>query len=236
MFMMRISRQLLSVSACVALCALCVSLSACNTREIGKPKASSALSGEAARVEIFSEDFSGSSLASHWVRGKGEDGSGKWRIEDGALRGDDIKNDPLWLKKPLPAEVRVEFEATSLSDDGDLKFEIFGDGTTHASGYIVIFGGWKNALDVIARLDEHGKDRLAKPSIKVVPRKTHRLALERRAGQLRFYIDDKLVLTYNDPNPLTGPSHQFFAFNDWTAPVRFDNLKIYELKPAPASK
>lgn len=209
--------------------ALPVWLGGCKTREIGKP----APAGASARQEIFSEDFSAPNLSEVWSRGEGEHGDGKWRVEGGALLADNIKNDPLWLKKPLPRDVRVEFDATSLGDDGDLKFELFGDGTTHATGYIIIFGGWKNSLDVIARLDEHGKDRLAKPSVKVKPRTTHRLAAERQGDELRFYVDDKLVLTYKDPNPLEGASHQYFAFNDWTAPVRFDNLKVYALKPSP---
>ena len=37
------------------------------------------------------------------------------------------------------------------------KCEIFGDGSDHASGYILVHGGWNNSISVIARLDEHGK-------------------------------------------------------------------------------
>ena len=192
----------------------------CQTREIVK--------GDG-KTLIFEDDFERAELGSSWRRGEGEGGRGEWRIEQGALIGSDIKNDPLWWTGQLPDQARVEFDATALSDEGDLKFEIFGDGKKHASGYIVIFGGWKNALDVIARLDEHGQDRKAQPSKKAQKNRTYRLAAERLDGQLKWYIDGELVMTYDDAAPLTGPAHRGFSFNDWAAPVRFDNFKVYRL-------
>lgn len=204
---------------CVAICL--TGLVACQTREIIK--------GDGKKL-LFEDDFNRTELGAKWKRGEGEGGKGTWRIEDGALVGSDIKNDPLWWVGQLPDQARVEFDAEALSDQGDLKFEIFGDGKVHASGYVVIFGGWKNALDVIARLDEHGKDRKAQKSIKALKGRTYRLAAERLDGTLTWYVDDKLVMSYPDDKPLQGSGHRGFAFNDWSAPVRFDNVKIYRLE------
>jgi len=67
-----------------------------------------------------------------------------------------VKNNPLWLKAKLPQNVAVEFDARSQSPEGDIKVEIFGDGSDHASGYVLIHGGWNNSLSIIARRDEHG--------------------------------------------------------------------------------
>ncbi len=193
----------------------------CQTREIIK--------GDG-KTLIFEDDFERAELGPQWVRGEGEGGQGQWRIEHGALVGSNIKNDPLWWTGQLPDQARVEFDATALSDEGDLKFEIFGDGKVHASGYVVIFGGWKNALDVIARLDEHGQDRKAQPSRKATKGKTFRLAAERIDGTLKWFVDGELVMSYPDTKPLRGARHRGFAFNDWSAPVRFDNIKIYRLE------
>jgi hypothetical protein len=33
----------------------------------------------------------------------------------------------------------------------------------------------------------------------------------------------------NDPEPLEGPGHDHFAFNDWEAELWFDNLHIQPL-------
>ncbi len=52
--------------------------------------------------------------------------------------------------------------------EGDLKAELWGDGVsgatgqsyTNATSYLTILGGWKNTKQVLARLDEHGDNRL----------------------------------------------------------------------------
>lgn len=197
---------------------LCAS---CQTREIRGTSSGGTV--------VFEDDFERDSPGSNWHRGTGEAGNGKWEIKDGWLSARNIKNDPLWLTKPLPEDVRVEFTARSLTSTGDLKFEIFGDGEHHESGYVVIFGGWNNSLDVIARLDEHGDDRKAQKSAGVIPDKEYRIAVERTAGELKWFVDDQLLMNYPDSKPLEGPEHAHFAFNDWVAPVQFDDLKVIDL-------
>jgi hypothetical protein len=32
-----------------------------------------------------------------------------------------------------------------------------------------------------------------------------------------------------DPQPLGGPGHDHFAFNNWSVPLTFDNLRITPL-------
>ncbi len=179
---------------------------------------------------VFSDDFERAEIGPDWVKGEGEDGPGDWRIEDGAVLGVDIKNDPLWLDRPLPEEVRVEFDVQARSPVGDIKVEIFGDGHTHESGYVLIFGGWKNSLDVIARLDEHGNDRKSRETHGVVPGHTYRMAVERTDGTLEWYVNGKSFMTYEDANPLKGDGHRHFAFNVWSAPVHFDNVAVYDLE------
>ncbi len=82
---------------------------------------------------------------------------GLWRVINGELFSPGVKNNPLWLKAKLPQNVAVEFDVRAMSNEGDAKVEIFGDGTDHASGYVLIQGGWNNSLSIIARLDEHGQ-------------------------------------------------------------------------------
>lgn len=101
----------------------------------------------------FSDDFSDQShiTANYFSTG------GLWRIEDGWLLSPGVKNNPLWLKADLPQNVSIEFDCKSMSPEGDIKVEVFGDGTDHASGYVLIHGGWNNSLSIIARRDEHGR-------------------------------------------------------------------------------
>jgi hypothetical protein len=93
--------------------------------------------------------------------------SSAWRIKDGKLCVERAKNHPAWLKRRLPVNARIEFEATSASPQGDIKAELWGDGRsaaetvsyTAATSYLTIFGGWKNSFHVLARIDEHAPNR-----------------------------------------------------------------------------
>ena len=178
---------------------------------------------------VFSDDFEDGQLGPEWKRGQGEGGKGQWQIEDGAVVGVDLHNDPLWLDKKLPEKVRIEFDAEAMSSIGDIKVEVFGDGVKHESGYILLFGGWKNTLDVIARLDEHGEDRKSRKTHGVLPGYSYRMAVERTDGTLRWYVNGEHFMSYVDKEPLVGEGHRHFAFNVWSAPVRFDNVAIYDL-------
>lgn len=158
-------------------------------------------------------------------------GGEAWKVVEGQVLSEGTRNKSLWLRRPLPARVRVEFDGRSESPDGDIKFEIFGDGHTHESGYIMIFGGWKNSINTIARLDEHGKDRVVgQAGWKVEPGRTYRMAVVRTDGQVRWFIDGEPFLTYDDANPLTGEEHAHFGFANWGVPLYFDNLVIFELE------
>lgn len=193
-------------------------------------------------TEVFEDDFERESLGSAWNAT-----APVWKIENGQLCGKGARNRPVWLARSLPTNVRIEFDATSDSPDGDLKAEIFGDGRSAARGvsyndatsYLAIFGGWKNSYHVLARRNEHASDR---PEIRiepgsdderarpVVPGQTYRFKLERADGKtLKWWVDDVLMFSFKDPDPLTGPGHDHFGFNDWDVRVCFDNVKITPL-------
>lgn len=170
-----------------------------------------------------------------------------WRVENGQLCGQNARNHGVWLRRRLPENARIEFTATTHSADGDLKAEVWGDGQssatsmsyTNATSYLTIFGGWKNSLHVLARIDEHGSDRKASAVVqgaddvaraKVQPGRAYRFKIERTDGKtLRWYVDGELVHTFEDPAPLAGVGHDHFGFNDWQARVCFDNVKVTPL-------
>jgi hypothetical protein len=156
-----------------------------------------------------------------------------WRIARGELWAPEAKNNPLWLRMRLPRDVAVEFTARSETGSGDragdIKFEIFGNGRDHASGYVCVFGGWGNQVSVIARLDEHGRDRKERRDRKVEPRRSYRMRVERRGGTLRWLVDGEPFLEYDDPAPLHGRGHDRFGFSSWAADLFFDDLVVEPL-------
>ena len=191
----------------------------------------------------FVDTFERGDLGADWnVTGPG------WALKEGRLCVSGAHNHPAWLRRQLPTNARIEFEATSASPDGDLKAEAWGDGQSAASGasytnatsYIVIFGGWKNTMHVLARLDEHARDRSvlhvepgetdprAQP---VLPDRAYRFRISRTDGKtVRYFVDDVEILSLRDQNPLLGEGHEHFAFNNWQVPACFDNLTITPLK------
>lgn len=171
---------------------------------------------------------------------------GHYRTVDGWLLSPGVKNNPLWLKAKLPQNVAVEFDVKSMSPEGDIKAEIFGDGSDHASGYVLIHGGWNNSLSIIARLDEHGASlaklnqegfklrsdtrmRVEANPFPVQIGKTYHWRIERRGGLISWLIDGQKFMEFDDPNPLTGSSHDRFGFSSWEAQLYFDNLRIEPL-------
>jgi len=166
-------------------------------------------------------------------------GSG-YRVEGGALNAHGGHNKPLWLRKKLPRNVRVDLDAWSSSPDGDIKVELFGDGHSFdpdegdytSTGYVFIFGGWHNEKSIIVKGYEHGTD-VTPPKLqpKVVAGKHYHWRIERKGKVLTWWIDDMTTpfLTYDDPEPLIGAGHEYFAFSNWETDTWFDNLTITPL-------
>ncbi len=150
---------------------------------------------------------------------------GSWSIYEGKLHTLGDKNAPLWLKTPLPDEAIISFDMTPTSSDIDLKVELYGDGLRHESGYIVILGGWKNTLTVIARQNEHEKTRFEKKTTWPAHQKMH-VEIIRANNELKLTVNNTLVGSYRDASPLKGPRHRYMAFNSWKSPGYFDNLVI----------
>ena len=178
----------------------------------------------AAATVPFADDFNREAIGAHYFAT-----GGHWRIEDGTLHSPGVKNNPLWLGAKLPADVAVEFDVRSESGDGDIKCEIFGNGYDHSSGYVIVFGGWSNSISVLARLDEHGRDRLENRNLKVEKGRTYRFRIERTGSLLRWFVDGALALELDDKVPLKGEGHDRFGFSSWDSDVFFDNLKVEPL-------
>lgn len=219
--------------------------------DAGKKRLPPAASQRAARLgdarpvigEVVKDDFERDTLGPDW-----NITSDVWRIEGGELCGKGAKNRPAWYLPRLPRNAHIAFEATSSSTDGDIKVEVWGDGRSAATGtsyddatsYILVLGGWRNNLHVLARLNEHGSDRR---EVRLVPGsedprnqpivegKRYHVEIEREDGRtVRLIVDDTEIHAFDDPAPLAGPGHEHFGFNNWNVRVCFDDLVITPLE------
>ena len=182
--------------------------------------------------EKFEDRFDRTTLGPDW-RPTG----GNFRIVDGILEVEGARNHTLWLRRRLPQDVEVSFETWCDTAEGDIKFEVFGDGHSTstgegaytATGYVLVFGGWNNSMSIIARMDEHADDRKVTRKLKVEPGRKYQMRARRIQNKLSWWIDGTLFLEFDDPEPLAGRGHEYFGFNNWESPVSFDNLIIRSL-------
>lgn len=182
----------------------------------------------------WSDDFERATIGSDYF----QSGAG-FTLAQGALVAQGAENHPLWLRKKLPRNCRIEFTATADTAVGDIKVEVFGDGLSYdpngggytSTGYVIIFGGWNNSKSMIAKGDEHGQQMVARTDRKVVPSVAYQFVIERRDGTLSWYLNGEKspFLQYIDPSPLAGAGHEYLGFGNWQARTRFDNLTITPL-------
>jgi hypothetical protein len=187
--------------------------------------------GDPAVGDGFRDNFNRTELGNAW-RNTG----GGYQLVDGKLKVKGAHNKPLWLRRTLPRDARVEFDVRSESPEGDIKVELYGDGLSKATeasytatSYVVIFGGWNNSKNVIARLDEHGSDRAEGKRKPVAQGHTYHMKIERRGDTISAWADGELLARMKDSNPLWGSGHEYFAFNNWQAELWFDNLEVTPL-------
>jgi len=183
--------------------------------------------------EAFSENFNSGRLDPQLWRPTID----AYDVRDGALYVEGAKNHPMWLMRRIPCDVKIEFTAWSDSPDGDIKVEVFGDGHSSAddegayvgTGYVIIFGGWQNTVNTIARRDEHEGRMIEENETKVVRGQKYHFSIRVRGGTIDWYLDGKPILHAEDQDPLCGPGNDHFAFSNWATQVHFDDLSIVPL-------
>jgi hypothetical protein len=180
---------------------------------------------------LFEDRFDRDVLGPDW---SGPNGS--YRIVEGKLVAEGAKNRPLWLKTKLPRNAKVEFKASASSPAIDIKAELWGDGKSvpttasyKATAYVVILGGWNNSRSIIARMDEHGKDRQSRKEPKATSGRPYGFTIVRQGSLFSWFVDGQPFLELDDSNPLEGPGHEYFAFNNWKSKVIFDDFVVYKL-------
>lgn len=194
--------------------------------------------------EVFRDGFERGDLGDDWR----STSYGAYYVKNGKLCTSRPRNHPAWLKRRLPTNVRVEFDAQPTSANADVKAEIFGDGCAFdqlggdytSTGYVAVLGAHNDTEHWLVRLFEHGSDAkktTLMPSggtsianSKLVTNVTYKVELSRTDGKtLQLVVDGVPVHSFEDAQPLLGAGHDHFGFNGWEPPVCFDNLVITPL-------
>lgn len=194
-------------------------------------------------TEAFTDSFDRGELGNDWR----STSYGAYFLKNGKLCISKPRNHPLWLKRKLPANVKVEFEATPSSNNADIKAELFGDGCAFdadgrdytATAYVFVLGAHNNSEHWLARMFEHGPEAKKSSLVaggtsiansKLIVSTTYKIELARTdAKTVTFKVDGTLVHELADPQPLSGAGHDHFGFNGWDAPSCFDKLTVTPL-------
>ncbi len=189
----------------------------------------------ASAAASFKDDFERQTLGDEWTGLAKEQA----QLVDGHLRLSMVHNRPLWLRTPLPQNARIDFKARSLSPEGDLKVEAFGDGVSGysgdlrlqytATGYVFILGGWRNTTSALAKQHEHTPDRQERSDFRVEPGRWYQWTIEKKGNVVRWSIDGQPFLAREDQEALQGPGHDHFGFSGWETTVEFDDLLVTPL-------
>lgn len=182
----------------------------------------------------FTDEFDRAAIGPDW----NVTDESAYHIENGELVVRMAHNHPMWLKRAIPRDAKVEFDCWSNDDAGDLKVEVWGDGKSFATdlvgqytstAYNFVFGGWHNQISTLARLNEHGEDRQTRRVPKVEKGRRYHFTITRKGAHIDWQIDNQPFLSFDDPSPLEGPAHSYFAINNWEAELHFDHLRISPL-------
>lgn len=150
-----------------------------------------------------------------------------WRVEDGWLTlPQGVENSPLlFLKRPFPGAVRVEYDCRSKAPkqcDLSIALALKEPESSVVDGYFFGFGSEMNAFSKFMRAGVELEWR--KPVIS--ENKTHRVAVERDGNTVRHFVDNEKILEYLDLEPLQGEDCARIAFYVYTH-GQFDNVKVY---------
>lgn len=202
---------------------------------------------------------------------------GDWRVENGELHEPGVRGNPLWVQAALPDDVAIDFRVRATNNEGELEWELFGDGLNHGSGYTFVFGGFRNQVTALAKFDEqhspvfdprlvgmqgppndpdqnavanrklgelyanHTFDagsawRVQRTDVRVQGGVPYQVHIERRGGDIKWYINSQLVMDVVDPMPLKGKGHDRFGLSGAIGvggnegDAFYDDLSIQPLK------
>jgi len=160
-------------------------------------------------------------------------GSGRWEMQNrwtcspqwSWLGGGSDEVAMLWNKHRFKGDITVHFFAAfqmrqvggRIYRPKDINVTICSDGQNLASGYTFLYGGWNNTRTALLKGNKvvASTTSLAArpptlldttPETNQLHRKWWHMAIEKHGSKITCYVDDRLVLTYDDPEPLEGGS------------------------------
>ena len=130
----------------------------------------------------------------------------------------------IWNKRKFRGDVTLEFgggikmqreRGGRYQYASDINATMCGDGRDLTSGYSFLFGGWHNRKTQILK----GTTVVAESSYKIpthqnIHRRWFYVKAQKRGDHLSYWIDNRLILEYTDPEPLSGDQVALWTYNN----------------------
>jgi len=138
--------------------------------------------------------------------------------------GGDAFSPLIWTKRDFAGDLTVAFYAANGPDPAapppscprDLNVTLCGDGLNVGSGYSFVVGGWDGSRCALFRRGE----KVAESDMLPANRSPHTdwwaVRAQKQGNRLALYVDDTLLVSYTDPEPLAGGKVAFWTVGGHT--------------------
>ena len=175
-------------------------------------------------IDIYSDnmiDYGFNTAPTDWRVGCGIwEVTNRWQCDPrwSFFSGRSEKIAALWNKRPLKGDFTIEYyvgpkmnreRGGAYEYAQDMNITVCADGQDLTSGYSILFGGFNNTVTAIYRLDKKwvvpavGREMFIERSGSL-HRKWYHIAVTRKGNAFEVKVNDNLVLSGTDPNPLLG--------------------------------
>jgi tetratricopeptide (TPR) repeat protein len=169
---------------------------------------------------MFVDDFSRSDIGPAYHADSGE-----WFLVEESLRGAGAGEVVISLAQAYPGNVRFEFEARTLPENGKQEVMAFLDGPRLVNdGYYFGFGADYGRSGVDRQQVEV---RLADSPV-VEAGRWYDVAVSRRGNRLAMEVDGQVVASYTDPFPLDPSTVARVRLGTYDGAIVIDNLRVYQ--------
>jgi len=135
----------------------------------------------------------------------------------------------LWLRKQLPVASDIRLGGFVVDPDVGLRVALYGDGSSAAPARYELSIDRVHGARLVVHPDGGPPITIAGtlPAwVKAERYERHRWHITHSSGVLRWFFDDNLLATYEEPQPLADATHRYLALVDGGA---FDALAIAPL-------
>ncbi|MBN2433546.1 MAG: protein kinase [Acidobacteria bacterium] len=151
--------------------------------------------------------------------------SGEWFLAEESLRGVGAGEVTISLVQKYPGNVRFEYEARTLPENGKHEVMAFLDGPgLDKTGYYFGFGADYGRSAIDRRQEEV---RLSDSPV-VEPGRWYHVTVLRQGNLLEMRVDGETVVAYTDPFPLDPSTFSRIRLGTFDGAVIIDNLRIYQ--------